>query len=50
VVEGVRRLFFTKVTGEKIKEHGTDGIKAAMVGLYKLNAVDPCMFVVSPNL
>jgi hypothetical protein len=30
VVEGVRRLFFTKVTGEKIKERGTDGIKASM--------------------
>jgi hypothetical protein len=30
VVEGVRRLFFTKVTGERIKERGTDGIKAAM--------------------
>jgi peroxiredoxin len=27
VVEGVRRLFFTKVTGERIKERGTDGIK-----------------------
>ena len=30
VVEGVRRLFFTKITGEKIKERGTDGIKEAM--------------------
>lgn len=30
VVEGVRRLFFTKITGEKIKERGTEGIKAAM--------------------
>ena len=30
VVEGVRRLFFTKITGEKIKERGTEGIKEAM--------------------
>ena len=30
VVEGVRRLFFTKITGERIKERGQDGIKAAM--------------------
>ena len=32
VVEGVRRLFFTKITGERIKERGTDGIKSAMKG------------------
>ena len=30
VVEGVRRLFFTKITGERIKERGQDDIKAAM--------------------
>ena len=31
-MEGVRRLFFTKITGERIKERGTDGIKSAMKG------------------
>mmetsp|Transcript_24732 Transcript_24732/g.84613 ORF Transcript_24732/g.84613 Transcript_24732/m.84613 type:complete len:151 (+) Transcript_24732:318-770(+) len=29
VVEGVRRLFFTKVTGERLKERGTEGLKEA---------------------
>ena len=32
VVEGVRRLFFTKITGERIKERGQEGIKEAMKG------------------
>lgn len=43
VVEGVRRLFFTKVTGERIKERGTEGIKSAMKGYQPLmpkNAID----------
>mmetsp|Transcript_19714 Transcript_19714/g.64098 ORF Transcript_19714/g.64098 Transcript_19714/m.64098 type:complete len:163 (+) Transcript_19714:223-711(+) len=30
VVDGVKRLFFNKTTGERIKERGTDGLKAAM--------------------
>ena len=32
VVEGVRRLFFTKISGERIKERGQEGIKEAMKG------------------
>jgi hypothetical protein len=41
VVEAVRRLFFTKVTGERIKERGTDGLKAAMKNYTFINPPKP---------
>ena len=37
----MRRLFFTKVTGERIKERGTDGLKAAMKNYTFINPPKP---------
>lgn len=41
VVEGVRRLFFTRITGERIKERGQEGIRKAMENYKPLMPSEP---------